>query len=52
MTTVSMTLETSNMELFLAVVNGFQPLTNVTNNSMLDVVGILDTSLTCRNVTI
>lgn len=49
---VSMIPKASNLELFLALVNDFQPLSNVTNNSISDAVGILDTSLTCRNITI
>ena len=33
------------MELFVTLFNGFQPLTNVTKNPILDVVGVLDPSL-------
>ena len=34
------------MELFVTLLNGFQPLTNVTKNPILwDVVGVLDPSL-------
>ena len=33
------------MELFVTLLNDFQPLTNVTKNSILDVVGVLDPSL-------
>ena len=36
---------TSKMQLFVALVNGLQPLTNVTKNSILDIVGVLDTPL-------
>ena len=36
---------TSKMKLFVTFVNGFQPLTNLTKNSMLDVAGVLETSL-------
>ena len=36
---------TSKMELFVTLLNSFQPLTNVTKNSTLDVVGVLDLSL-------
>ena len=36
---------TSKMKVFVTLVNGFQQLTNVTNNSMLDVAGVLETSL-------
>ena len=32
---------TSKMELFLTIVNGFNPLTIVTKNSILDVSGVL-----------
>ena len=40
------------MKLFGALVNGFQPLTNVTKNSMLDAVGVLGTPLTCENIAV
>ena len=36
---------TPAMKLFVSLVNGFQPLTNVLKNSNLDAVGILDTPL-------
>ena len=36
---------TSKMHLFVALVNGLQPLTDVTNKSILDIVGVLDTPL-------
>ena len=42
---VSRTLATPKMELFLTMVNGFQPLTNATKNSILAVMGILDLAL-------
>ena len=42
---VSRTPVTSEMELFLSLVNGFEPSINVLNNSILDVVDILDTPL-------
>ena len=35
----------SKMELFVTLLNGFQPLTNVTKNPILDVMGVLDPSL-------
>ena len=35
---------TSNMELFMTLLNGFQSLTNVTKNYILDVMGVLDPS--------
>ena len=48
----STTPEKSNMELFVALVNDFQPLINVTKNTMEDAFGVLDTSLTCKNIAI
>ena len=42
---VSRTPATSKMKFFVTLVNGFQPLINVTKNSMLDVAGILETPL-------
>ena len=36
---------TSNMEYFVIIVNGFQPLTIVTKRSILDVAAALDPSL-------
>ena len=36
---------TSKIELFVKLVCGLQPLTNVTKNSILDVAGVLDTPL-------
>ena len=48
----STTPETSNMELFVTLVNGFEPLTNVTKNSMLDAFGVLDTCFSCKNIAI
>ena len=35
----------SKMELFVILVNGLQPLTNVTKNSILEVAGVLNTPL-------
>ena len=35
----------SKIELFVILVNGLHPLTNVTKNSILDVAGALDTPL-------
>ena len=40
------------MELFVALVNGFQLLTNVTKNSILATVGVQETSLACKNIAI
>ena len=42
---VSKTPATSKMKFFVTLVNGFQPLTNVTKNSMLDLAGVLETPL-------
>ena len=42
---VTGTLATSKMELFMTLVNGLQPITNVTKNSILDAVGVLDIPL-------
>ena len=42
---VSRTPATSKMKLFVTLVNSFQPLTHITKNSMLDVAGVLETSL-------
>ena len=36
---------TSKMELFVIIVNGFQPLTIITNGSILDVAAVLDPPL-------
>ena len=41
----SRTPTTSKMELFVSLGNGIQFLTYVTENSILNVVGVLDTSL-------
>ena len=41
----SSTQETSKMESFESVINGFQSLINVTKDSILDVAGVLDMSL-------
>ena len=38
----SRTAATSKMELFVIIVNGFQPLTIITKCSILDVAGVLD----------
>ena len=40
------TAATSKMELFLIIVNGFQPLTIITKCSILHVAGVLDLLLT------
>ena len=42
---VSRTRATSKMELFVTLVNDFQPLTNATRNSILAVSKVLDPSL-------
>ena len=39
---------TSKMKLFVTLLNGFQSLTNVTKNYILDVMGVLDPSLLLR----
>ena len=39
---------TCKMKLFLTLLNGFQSLTNVTKNYILDVMGVLDPSLLLR----
>ena len=39
---------TSKMELFVTLLNNFQSLTNVTKNSILDVMGVLDPSVLVR----
>ena len=39
------TIATSKMKPFVALVSGFQPSINVTNNSILGVAGILDPPL-------
>ena len=41
----SRTAATSKVELFVIIVNGFQPVTINTKNSTLDVVAVLDLSL-------
>ena len=41
----SMTLATSMMELFVTIVTGFHPLTIATESSIVDVAGALDPSL-------
>ena len=41
----SRTAATSKMELFVIIVNGFQPLTIITKCSILDVAAVLDPSL-------
>ena len=38
----------SKMELFMTLLNGFHSLTNVTKNYILDVMGVLDSSLLLR----
>ena len=39
---------TSNVELFVTLLNGFQSSPNVTKNYILDVMGVLDPSLLLR----
>ena len=41
----SRTAATSKMELFVIIVNGFQPLTIITKCSILDVAAVLDPPL-------
>ena len=41
----SRTAATSKMELFVIIVNGFQPLTIITKCTILDVAAVLDPSL-------
>ena len=41
----SRTAATSKMERFVAIVNGFQPLTIITKRSILDVAAVLDPPL-------
>ena len=41
----SRTTATSKMERFVIIVNGFQPLTNMTKRSILDVAAVLDPPL-------
>ena len=41
----SRTAATSKMELFVIIVNGFQPLTIITKRSILDVAAVLDPPL-------
>ena len=40
-----MTAATSNMEHFVVIINGFQPLTIITKISILDVAAVLDAPL-------
>ena len=42
----SRTAATSKMELFVIIVNGFQPLSIITKCSILDVAAVLDPPLT------
>ena len=42
---ISRALATSKMELFVTLFNGFHPLTNVTKNPVLHVMGVLNPSL-------
>ena len=42
----SRTAATSKMELFVIIVNGFQPLTIISKCSILDVAAVLDSPLT------
>ena len=48
----SRTTVTSNMEYFVIIVNGWNPLTIITKRSILDVAAALDTSLTDENITL
>ena len=41
----SITAATSKVELFVIIVNGFQPLTSITKSSPLDVAAVLDPPL-------
>ena len=41
----SRTAATSKMDLFVIIVNGFQPLTIITKSSILDITAVLDLSL-------
>ena len=41
----SRTVATSKVELFVIIVNGFQPLTVITKSSILDVQAVLDPPL-------
>ena len=42
---VPRTPATSKMKLFVTLVNGFHPFTNVTKKSMSDIAGVLETPL-------
>ena len=44
----SKTAATSKMELFVIIVNGFQPLTIITKCSILDIAAVLDPPLLGR----
>ena len=46
----SRTAATSKIELFVIIVNGFQPLTIITKCSILDVVSVLDPPLVIEYV--
>ena len=45
----SRTAATSKVELFVIIVNGFQPLTIITKSSTLDVAAVLDPPLIVDN---
>ena len=45
----SKTAATSKVELFMIIVNGFQPLTIITKSSTLDVTAVLDPPLVLKN---
>ena len=45
-----MAAATSEMERFVIIVNGFQPLTIITNRSILDVAAALDSPVIKRNL--
>ena len=46
----SRTAATSKVELFVIIVNGFEPLTIITKSSTLDVATVLDPPLTYSDV--
>ena len=47
---VSMTIATANMELFVALVSSFQPLTNFTKNPSIGAIVVLNAPLEYYNV--
>ena len=46
----SRTAATSKMEHFVITVNGFEPLTIITNSSILDVAAVLDPPLSVKHM--